>query len=87
MLQTEEAGFLEAEGMEKTYKFRQDELAQNVDLNTSKKVCSLKPYDNILHCTHYFVRSLILTCPIMALTPLIIPAMEGKEQHSFVHRV
>lgn len=41
MLQTEEAGFLEAEGMEKTYKFRQDELAQNVDLNTSKKIFDL----------------------------------------------
>jgi U3 small nucleolar RNA-associated protein 7 len=40
MLLPEESGYLEAEGMEKTYKFRQEELAQNVDINTSKKVRS-----------------------------------------------
>lgn len=38
MLLPEESGYLEAEGMERTYKFRQEELAQNVDINTSKKV-------------------------------------------------
>ena len=40
MLLPEESGYLEAEGMERTYKFRQEELAQNVDINTSKKVQS-----------------------------------------------
>lgn len=38
ILYTEEAGYLEAEGLEKTYNFRQDQLVKEVDLNTSKKV-------------------------------------------------
>lgn len=38
MILPEEVGYLEAEGMEKTYNFRQEELAKNVDINTSKKV-------------------------------------------------
>ncbi|GAB5593450.1 putative U3 small nucleolar RNA-associated protein 7 [Umbelopsis nana] len=41
MLLPEESGYLEAEGMERTYKFRQEELAQNVDINTSKKIFDL----------------------------------------------
>ncbi|KAF4035834.1 putative U3 small nucleolar RNA-associated protein 7 (U3 snoRNA-associated protein 7) [Phytophthora infestans] len=35
------AGFLEAEGIEKTYKFTQRQLADNVDVNTARKIFSL----------------------------------------------
>lgn len=38
LLLQEEAGFLEAEGVEKTYNYRQDQLSKEVDINTSKKV-------------------------------------------------
>ncbi|GME68157.1 unnamed protein product [[Candida] boidinii] len=46
----EEAGFLEAEGMEKTYKFKQDEIKDAVDISTATKQFELKlpefgPYD------------------------------------------
>ena len=37
MLETD-AGYLEAEGMEKTWKFNQTVLEQHADLNTRKKV-------------------------------------------------
>ncbi|TMW55883.1 hypothetical protein Poli38472_008531 [Pythium oligandrum] len=36
-----QAGLLEAEGLEKTYKFTQRELAENVDLNTARKIFNL----------------------------------------------
>lgn len=43
MLLQEETGFLEAEGpMEKTYKFRQDEIAEAVDYSTANKKIDLK---------------------------------------------
>ena len=42
MLLGEEAGYLEAEGIEKTYNYRQDQLSKEVDINTSQKVCSLR---------------------------------------------
>lgn len=42
ILLPEDAGFLEAEGMEKTYKYSQKELQQNVDVATSKKHFDLK---------------------------------------------
>jgi U3 small nucleolar RNA-associated protein 7 len=38
MLLTEESGYLEAEGIEKTYNYRQDQLVQELDLNTASKV-------------------------------------------------
>lgn len=38
ILQQEEAGFLEAEGLEKTFAYRQDQLAKDVDINTASKV-------------------------------------------------
>ncbi|KAH8553213.1 WD40-repeat-containing domain protein [Umbelopsis sp. PMI_123] len=41
MILPEEVGYLEAEGMEKTYNFRQEDLAKNVDINTSKKIFNL----------------------------------------------
>ena len=34
--------YLEAEGMEKTYKFKQTEIADAVDLNTANKIFDLK---------------------------------------------
>ncbi|KAK9369887.1 WD40-repeat-containing domain protein [Lipomyces kononenkoae] len=37
LLLQEDAGFLEAEGMEKTYKYTQDELIKNVDVTTARK--------------------------------------------------
>ncbi|KAG6580405.1 WD40-repeat-containing subunit of the 18S rRNA processing complex [Phytophthora cinnamomi] len=41
ILLPDQAGFLEAEGLEKTYKFTQKQLAENVDLNTARKIFSL----------------------------------------------
>ncbi|KAK7204745.1 WD40-repeat-containing domain protein [Myxozyma melibiosi] len=41
LLLQEEAGFLEAEGMEKTYKFTQEELKKNVDVTTASKAFDL----------------------------------------------
>jgi len=41
ILLPDQVGFLEAEGLEKTYKFTQKQLAQNVDLNTARKIFSL----------------------------------------------
>lgn len=38
ILLQEEAGYLEAENLERTYRFRQDQLKQNVDINTAQKV-------------------------------------------------
>jgi hypothetical protein len=38
MLLAEERGYVEAEGMEKTYKFTQKELGQAVDIATAQKV-------------------------------------------------
>ncbi|ORX49851.1 BING4CT-domain-containing protein [Hesseltinella vesiculosa] len=40
-LHGEEAGYLEAEGMEKTKNFKQDQLADAVDINTSSKIFNL----------------------------------------------
>ena len=50
VLHSEEAGYLEAEGMERTYRFRQEAIKEAVDLNTSQKAFSLHlkdtgPYD------------------------------------------
>ncbi|KAJ3085484.1 Small subunit (SSU) processome component [Quaeritorhiza haematococci] len=42
LLLPEEAGYLVAEGMERTYKFTQKEIGENVDLNTSQKLIDLK---------------------------------------------
>ncbi|KAH6571380.1 hypothetical protein BASA50_002764 [Batrachochytrium salamandrivorans] len=42
LLLTEDTGALEAEGMERTWKFRQSELKQHVDMNTSRKMFDLK---------------------------------------------
>ncbi|KAJ2156980.1 putative U3 small nucleolar RNA-associated protein 7 [Coemansia sp. RSA 552] len=42
MLLTESAGFLEAEGMERTFKFTQKELADHVDISTAGKIFDLK---------------------------------------------
>ncbi|KAG3013235.1 putative U3 small nucleolar RNA-associated protein 7 [Phytophthora cactorum] len=41
ILLPDQAGFLEAEGLEKTYKFTQQQLADNVDINTARKIFSL----------------------------------------------
>ncbi|CAH0484786.1 unnamed protein product [Peronospora farinosa] len=41
ILLPDQVGFLEAEGLEKTYKFTQKQLADNVDLNTARKIFSL----------------------------------------------
>ncbi|KAI8074612.1 WD40-repeat-containing domain protein [Gongronella butleri] len=40
-LHGEEAGFLEAEGMERTKNYKQDQLAQDVDVNTASKIFNL----------------------------------------------
>ncbi|KAL3674702.1 hypothetical protein V7S43_000640 [Phytophthora oleae] len=41
ILLPDQAGLLEAEGLEKTYKFTQQQLADNVDINTAHKIFSL----------------------------------------------
>jgi hypothetical protein len=38
LLLQEESGYLEAEGLEQTFKFRQDQLAPSLDANTTSKV-------------------------------------------------
>ncbi|KAJ1916458.1 putative U3 small nucleolar RNA-associated protein 7 [Mycoemilia scoparia] len=40
-LLTESAGYLEAEGLEKTYKFTQQQIGENVDLNSAQKIFDL----------------------------------------------
>lgn len=42
ILLQEEQGFLEAEGMEKTFKFKQDEIAEAVDVSTTNKKFDLQ---------------------------------------------
>ncbi|KAK6097150.1 putative U3 small nucleolar RNA-associated protein 7 [Batrachochytrium dendrobatidis] len=41
LLLTEDSGYLEPEGMERTWKFRQSELKKHVDVNTSRKMFEL----------------------------------------------
>eukprot|EP00128_Syssomonas_multiformis_P001722 Colp12_sorted_trinity150504_noHs@31768 len=41
ILLTEEAGYLEAEGMEKTFKFTQKQIAEHVDVSSSNKIFDL----------------------------------------------
>ena len=41
ILKTEDGGYLEAEGMEKTYKISQKEIKEEVDLNTRQKIFDL----------------------------------------------
>ncbi|CAH0515514.1 unnamed protein product [Peronospora belbahrii] len=41
ILLPDQVGFLEPEGLEKTYKVTQKQLAENVDLNTARKIFSL----------------------------------------------
>lgn len=45
ILLTEEQGFMEAEGMEKTWKFKQNEIVKNVDVSTAAKQFELKLND------------------------------------------
>ncbi|KAJ2379159.1 putative U3 small nucleolar RNA-associated protein 7 [Coemansia sp. RSA 2607] len=45
MLLTQDAGFLEAEGLERTYKFTQAQLAENLDLASAGKIFDLKLAD------------------------------------------
>lgn len=42
LLNTEEAGYLEADGLEKTYKFRQPAIKKAVDVSTAQKAFDLK---------------------------------------------
>ncbi|KAI9354406.1 WD40-repeat-containing domain protein [Pilaira anomala] len=41
LLLQEEEGFLEAEGLEKTFKFRQDQIFSSLDVNSASKIFSL----------------------------------------------
>ncbi|KAG0682196.1 Small subunit (SSU) processome component [Pichia californica] len=45
ILLTEEQGFVEAEGMERTWKFKQDDIVKNVDISTAAKHFELKLKD------------------------------------------
>lgn len=42
MLLPEDRGYLEAEGMEKTYKITQEQLRKEVDITTAQKVKKIK---------------------------------------------
>lgn len=44
MLLSEDRGYLEAEGMEKTYKITQQQLRKEVDITTAQKVFLSKVY-------------------------------------------
>ena len=41
ILKTEGGGYLEPEGMDRTYRMKQDKLKTDVDLNTPRKIFSL----------------------------------------------
>ena len=41
ILKTEGGGFIETEGMERTFKLKQKDLAKEVDMNTRQKIFSL----------------------------------------------
>lgn len=45
ILLTEEQGFIESEGMEKTWRYKQDEIVENVDISTANKRFELKLND------------------------------------------
>lgn len=45
ILLTEEQGFIEGEGLEKTWRFRQDEIVKHVDVASANKRFDLKLYD------------------------------------------
>lgn len=45
ILLTEEQGFIETEGMEKSWRFKQDDIVQNVDVSTANKRFDLKLND------------------------------------------
>lgn len=82
LLLQEEAGFLEAEGVEKTYNYRQDQLSKEVDINTSKKVnkghrCMYGWIKSFLTNGMYY-RYLRSISPIMALIALITQGMDGR---------
>ncbi|TDH68787.1 hypothetical protein CCR75_005829 [Bremia lactucae] len=53
ILLPDKAGLLEAEGLEKTYKFSQKQLAENVDINTAHKIFSLSLPDYGSYCVKY----------------------------------
>lgn len=46
VLLEEQAGILEAEGMERTFKFKQEDIIKEVDISTAKKVRILKSVTN-----------------------------------------
>ena len=48
-----EAGFLEAEGMEKTFKFKQQDIKAAVDVGSAKKVFTLRLDDLGPYCSRY----------------------------------
>jgi U3 small nucleolar RNA-associated protein 7 len=48
-----EAGFLEAEGMEKTFKFKQQTIKEAVDVGSAKKVFTLRLDDLGPYCSRY----------------------------------
>jgi len=53
VLLQEEAGFLEAEGMERTYKFTQQEIVKNVDISSAKKAFNLTLDELGPYCIDY----------------------------------
>ncbi len=42
ILLTQDEGYLEAEGVEKTYNYTQEKIKKEVDLNTQKRIFNLK---------------------------------------------
>ncbi|EPZ32635.1 BING4CT-domain-containing protein [Rozella allomycis CSF55] len=49
---TEDAGYLEAEGMEKTFKFSQENIQGHLDLNSQRKVFDLSLEDGPYRCKY-----------------------------------
>lgn len=52
MLLPEERGFIEVEGMERTYKIRQEQLKKDVDITTAQKVIARQRAHSI--CTRRY---------------------------------
>lgn len=77
ILLPEEAGFLEAEGMERTYKFSQKALREEVDISSSRKVLNIVNHAVATIITHSFCRCSSLNWTNTDHTPCDLLAMVG----------
>ncbi|KAI8855313.1 NUC141 domain-containing protein [Chytridium lagenaria] len=85
----EDAGYLEAEGMEKTYKLGQKELAEHLDLNNQKKgrkghIATFDWQTKSLKC-EFHVREMVRGCQVRLLKWLHNETMFAVAQKQYVY--